>query len=174
MKIINGRPTRSKQKTKTKTKTKKISKQAMKNVVTSSSSAFASAVKSSSMSYSSRFFLFIISICFINSYLLPSPLSKFSSASIFFSAAAASSSEISFLSSQISSAATIKTETTTTTTTNPSSAKQAYSFQGNSIFVDGVSGLDSPNCGSYPANPCQSISQAISLSNSSFSTILIK
>ena len=49
---------------------------------------------------------------------------------------------------------------------------QAASSQ--SIFVDGASGADLPDCGSYPDNPCKSISQAINLSNSSFSTILIR
>ena len=44
----------------------------------------------------------------------------------------------------------------------------------NSIFVDGIAGNDSSDCGFSPQNPCQSIFQAISLSNSSFSTILIK
>ena len=72
---------------------------------------------------------------------------------------------ISFLSSSSSSYAL---------TNSKLSSGENFFLPADSIFVDGISGTDSPNCGSYPNSPCRSISQAISLSNSSFSTIVIK
>ena len=42
------------------------------------------------------------------------------------------------------------------------------------LYVDGIHASDSFDCGSYPNNPCRSISFAVSLSNASFSTILVK